>query len=371
MSESNKRKGSPRAAPNAKKKKGGNNGKWTTPHQKVKSLKVERGTVEPGDVGIWVTCARSMEGRAAREMMELFDKYANIMYGIPIPDEGSGEADGGVKNGASGSGDAKKGNSDEIEDLVQREIASLKAPPKDEVRYFSRIRLNVECLLFSKTKSPIDPVAIAHRISVDIKKKAEEAALVTEEAIENGLAAPVTREFRYLNRLIPITASGRANEKGVREVARKVLSPWFKLALAPQPTSGPGEENDGTAEFNPVPDDASEKVEGPGDKMPAHTFAIRPSFRHHHELDRRAVIDMVAAVIDQDHHKVNLENPDKVILIDIFRYTVGMSVVDGDWNDLRKYNLAELYNVQFKSKKIEDSDVGSTTAVDKGNSVSN
>ena len=51
-------------------------------------------------------------------------------------------------------------------------------------------------------------------------------------------------------------------------------------------------------------------------------FAIRPSFRHHHELERRNVIDLVAALIDQNRHKVDLVNPDKVILIEIFRVTL-------------------------------------------------
>ncbi|CAK7234080.1 hypothetical protein SBRCBS47491_008829 [Sporothrix bragantina] len=356
MADTNKRKTPPGAVPNAKKKKGGNNGKWSTPHQKVKTLQIERGTVEPGEVGIWVTCARNMEGRAAREMMELFDNYAKIIYGIPIPSE-------------EGDDTNAEGGADEIEDLVQKEIASLKAPPRKENAHFTRIRLNVECLLFSKTTSPIDPVAMAHRICVDIKKKAEEAALVTKEAIEGGAATPVTREFRYLNRLTPITASGRANEKGVREVARKVLSPWFKLAPEQVPTSGGDNGGQGDAELAfALPDVASEQDKTYSDK-PNHTFAIRPSFRHHHELERRQVIDLVAELIDQERHKVDLENPDKVILIDIFRYTIGMSVVDGDWNDLRKYNLSELYGLQFKSKKSQNIAEGAAATTEKASNV--
>ena len=204
-----------------------------------------------------------MEGRAAREMMELFDKYAKIMYGIPIPGEEGDEAEGEAE-----------GNADEIEDLVQKEIASLKAPLKSKNSHFTCVRLNVECLLFSKTTPPIDPVAMAHRISVDIKKKAEEAALVTEEAIESGAAAPVTREFRYLNRLTPITASGRANERGVREVARKVLSPWFKLAPQPAAASGGGSgEPDEAASSGAAPDEAPGEGDISNDEKPAYTVS--------------------------------------------------------------------------------------------------
>lgn len=50
----------------------GNNGKWRAP----KSQGPERpkaNTIEPGDVGIWVTCPLHVKGKAAREMELLFD----------------------------------------------------------------------------------------------------------------------------------------------------------------------------------------------------------------------------------------------------------------------------------------------------------
>lgn len=194
------------------------------------------------------------------------------MYGIPIPGEEGDEAGAEAGEDAINSnGDTKTAGADEIEDLVQREIASLKAPSKNKSRYFTRIRLNVECLLFSKTFPPIDPVAMAHQISVDVKRDAETAAVATDEAIENGSAVPITRSFRYLNRLTPIAASGRATEKGVREVAHKVLSPWF--TLAPQPTAtldgkDSGEDSTATADAPP------QKEEGSTEEKPAYTVSL-------------------------------------------------------------------------------------------------
>lgn len=43
-----------------------------------------------------------------------------------------------------------------------------------------------------------------------------------------------------------------------------------------------------------------------------------------------------------------------------------MSVVDGDWNDLRKYNLAELSNLQLKNKQPQNAAemTGTTEATD-------
>jgi tRNA acetyltransferase TAN1 len=72
-------------------------------------------------------------------------------------------------------------------------------------------------------------------------------------------------------------------------------------------------------------------------------FAIRPTIRNHSNLKRDVVINTVARLINDDLHKVNLTSPDKVILIDIYQSVCGMSVVDGDWDELKRYNLTELY----------------------------
>ena len=45
-----------------------------------------------------------------------------------------------------------------------------------------------------------------------------------------------------------------------------------------------------------------------------------------------------------------------------------MSVVDGDWNELRKYNLSELYNLQFKSKKEQRAAEGGPATSEKADS---
>lgn len=194
------------------------------------------------------------------------------MYGILNPDEEFEEAE--AEGTASiGNKEAQNGGPEDIEALVQKEINSLKSSPKGKGRYFTRIRLNVECLLFSKTQPPIDPVAMAHRISADAKRDAEEAAMATGEAIESGLAAPVARAraCRYLNRLTPITASGRATEKGVQDVAREVLPPWFAMAprSAATATSRNGDQDDVAA-----PNVAPEKEEGPGKEKPTYTVSV-------------------------------------------------------------------------------------------------
>lgn len=56
----------------------------------------------------------------------------------------------------------------------------------------------------------------------------------------------------------------------------------------------------------------------------AKQYAIRPTLRAHSTLKRTEIIDKVANMISK-RHKVDLENPDKVIIIEIFQvrfYTI-------------------------------------------------
>lgn len=78
-------------------------------------------------------------------------------------------------------------------------------------------------------------------------------------------------------------------------------------------------------------------------------YAIRPSIRNHSKLKRDFVITEIAGIVDPELHKVNLSTPDKVILIDIYQAVCSMSVVGGDWDNLKKYNLSEIYNQALKN----------------------
>ncbi|KAL8375764.1 hypothetical protein RB595_007065 [Gaeumannomyces hyphopodioides] len=311
-----KRKGAPRSDSNpAKRKKAGNAGKWQTPHQRTKTD--QRGVVEPGYSGIWVTCARSQEAKAAREVRLLFDKYAEKLYGVAPRDD-----DAAVE-------DEDEDEEQDIEASIQRELTSMrpqkgKERARDEV--FTVLRQSVDCLLFVKTREPIEPVEFAHRICVDAKAAAD----------------PKVRRSRYLNRLTPITLVGRASDKGVQEVCEKVLPQWFAMKR----TKDEGEQQravegaTGKTEESSVP--AAAAADNDKEK-PAYTYAIRATTRNQCPLKRGDVINQIAGMID-DRHKVNLGSPDKVILVDMYQNIYGMSVVDGDWDGLKRYNISELYS---------------------------
>ncbi|KAK3346250.1 hypothetical protein B0T25DRAFT_462261 [Lasiosphaeria hispida] len=293
MSGNGKRKDAPAGGggrDGSKKKKTGNAGKWKTAHQQTK----QAGNLQAGDQGIWVTCARHQEAKASREINLVFSEYAEKLYGIK--DKGDSDSD--------------DGDVDDLEASIKKEVDALKTKGKadsGEERIFTPMTLNVDCLLFFKTKAPIEPVAFVKRICADAK------------AGDSGQL-----KCRYVNRLTPVVITGKATEEGLVEVAKKVLAPFFKFASkSDSAVSGEdsaqkdGEQGDG----NIAP--GEEKAEGhpeiKASTATEHQFAIRPTMRNHNTLKRDFVINAVASLIDQDRHKVNLTSPDRVILINIYQ----------------------------------------------------
>lgn len=59
-------------------------------------------------------------------------------------------------------------------------------------------------------------------------------------------------------------------------------------------------------------------------------------------MKRDEVIQQVARAVGEGY-SVNLKSPDVVILVDIYRNVLGVSVVDGEYERLKRYNLAEIY----------------------------
>ncbi|EAA30469.1 hypothetical protein NCU02385 [Neurospora crassa OR74A] len=297
-----------------KKKKTGGAGKWTTPNQANK-LALERNSIpQIGDRGIWVTCARHQENKAAREVINLFEEYIETMYGIK-----------------PASKEAKVGDDDDadldIEAAIAKELGAMKENKTADVQkqeedraLLKAMKLNIDCLLFVRTKDPIEPVEFVKRIVVDTKECTDIRKI----------------KCRYLNRLTPMSVMGKATEQGLAETARQVLEEHFDLSGK----KGEKTEGDGGAE-------AETNKEGDNNKKreyKPYTYAIRPTIRNHSNLKRDVVINTIANLINDERHRVDLTKPDKVILVDIFQTVCGLSVVDGDWDELKKYNMTELYN---------------------------
>ncbi|KAM4057980.1 THUMP domain-containing protein [Hirsutella rhossiliensis] len=299
-----KRKQGPNGADGAgsaqKKSKGGNAGRWKTPHHKAKMAeRVDMGSaLDVGDQGIWVTFVRGMKTKAVREFQELCDEYGEGLYNIKQP----GTDDASTSDNA--------GEGQGIEASIEDELSSMREQrkPKPE-RTFAPISTGLECLFFMKTRKPVQPEDLARKICEDARDCPD----------------PRQRKCRYINRLTPVFDTDKATENGIVRLARKVLAPSFSLKGESEADAGATGE----------PRDA--------DSSPACTFAIRHNIRNHTALKSDEVKKMIASVVGAEH-KVNLSNPDKVILVEIFQLFCGISVVDGrEWEALKRYNVNSLY----------------------------
>ncbi|KAF1977188.1 hypothetical protein BU23DRAFT_578266 [Bimuria novae-zelandiae CBS 107.79] len=264
-SETKKRKVEPSQRDGGSRKKSRGKQKWTPG--------AEARGIQPGDVGIWVTVAMNKEAPSVTDLRHLFEKYALQLY----PDAQTIEAAEGEDSGASDV---------DIESEIKKEVDGIRKPSVEPL--FRNVKLSGACLVFFKTRAPVEPVSFVHKICQD-----------TADGIE-------PQRCRFVKRMTPLSAIGKVAGNGLKDVATEVLAPHFH---APEQT---------------------EKK-----------FAIRVNIRNNKQIKRDDVIHQVASLVGKGH-KVDLSGYDLLIIVEIYQSLVGMSVVGSDYDKLKKYNLAEL-----------------------------
>ncbi|KAJ3078721.1 THUMP domain-containing protein 1, partial [Quaeritorhiza haematococci] len=256
----------------------------------VKSL-----AVEPGMSGILVTCHIGREKQCSKELGALFNEYADQLYGAESweqkssngaskstsdttgaddhekeerEDEGSPAPTGEDSSVAAENGNGSRGSGgDSIEDAFAKEMQMLKAPRAK--RRFCGLNVGIDCCVFVKTSPPINPVQLLSHILTDLSQK---------QSIKQ------TKKTRYTLRLHPIQETCYANMKDILEMAGRILKPWFH----------DGEKSEGVK------------------------YAIVPKIRNNDKIDRKELIDAIAAEVGTKH-KVDLEKPDLCIIVEVFK----------------------------------------------------
>lgn len=160
-----------------------------------------------------------------------------------------------------GQEDADEDEEEDIEAAVKKELAAMKATGKDAKaagKIFTPVKMNVACLLFVRTRAPVDPVSFVKRICQDAK-------------------IPGKQRCRYVNRLIPMTGIGRATETGLFDVACKVLGETFELkraTLDPAAELGPEERETSLAMIKSINDSMDEARGGPPPDTPPPSCSV-------------------------------------------------------------------------------------------------
>ncbi|KAJ5989165.1 hypothetical protein N7481_004375 [Penicillium waksmanii] len=200
--------------------------------------------------------------------------------------------------------DSDDDDDEDIEAQIQRELAGLK-PAEDKTDKSKRrpvevTRLEMPCVLFARVDSSIDPVQLVHRLCTEAQ------------------ANPNTKRSRYIKRMTPVVS--------IRKTLSVELEPFIKEMLKPHFHSGGGPKK----------------------------FAIRPSIRGNNKFKRDEVIKTIAELVGPEH-SVDLTNYDVTILFEISQNLMGMSVVESDYDKLKRYNLAEIYDPSPKRAEKADS----------------
>jgi tRNA acetyltransferase TAN1 len=114
----------------------------------------------------------------------------------------------------TGGGDDDEEDED-VEHSIQKELADMdnSAKGKGSKALFTPVRTNIDCLIFLKTRAPVEPVPFVHRVCENARTAGHKG-----------------RRTRYVNRLSPNVLFGKATEAGLLETARTVLGGTFDLS---------------------------------------------------------------------------------------------------------------------------------------------
>lgn len=220
MSSLSKRKEPPTPAAQSRKKQ------WRTPKKNQSTSQTP--TIESGDAGIWATCDMHKEGKATAELRDLFEDHAVKMFGedcLRIQPDGDSKTDTSITTDNNDNGDVEKdddmsagaahpANSLDIEAEIANELNDMKKtriakPGSKHQPLFQAVRLDVQCVLFFKTRPPVEPVSFVESICRDANEG-------------RGV-----RRSRWVKRLTPMSMMGKASWEGLEGVARDVLKDVF------------------------------------------------------------------------------------------------------------------------------------------------
>lgn len=244
------------------------------------------GFIDPNTTGVYATCNRGREQGCRKELMNLFSEKIDQWYpGWEEQLEENAEDDAEEKT------DDKELS---VEDKIKKELAELESSKNNDKNakksVLQPIDLGCECLVFIKTKKPIEPADLVHRLC--------------EEA-----SATKAKNTRFTQKLTPIQYSVSASMEELLKLAQKVLKPHFHQEKDQQPV----------------------------------TFAIQVTRRNFNTLEKDEIIKTIANCVGREHgHKVDLKKYDKLIMVECYKNNIGMSVVS-DYLRFEKFNLQQIF----------------------------
>ncbi|KEF62844.1 uncharacterized protein A1O9_00817 [Exophiala aquamarina CBS 119918] len=208
----------------------------------------------------------------------------------------------------------------DIEADIQAELDSLKPQPNAASapsQKLSCVELDIPCVSFVRFPSEL----VSSHNPVEIVRK------LCTTAARKDFQGP---RSRYIKRLTPISIVRKTMANGLESLCDELLPAHF--LVEEDPSTKPAANDTGNSHSQ------------------GFKFAIRPTIRNNNKMNRDQVIQTVAAKVEalgKKKHSVDLKDYDKLILIDVYRNIVGMSVVGSEFETLKRFNLAEIHSSHF------------------------
>lgn len=238
--------------------------------------------LDPNTSGIYVSCARRKEANCRQELLNLLSEKVPEYFDLENveDDEDENQID-------------KKELS--IEDKIKQELQELEESKNSKKELLQPVDVDLECLVFIKTKKPIDPEVLVEKLC--------------KECYESG-----QKTTRYTQKLVPImdscSSTGDDPLEKVRQLARKVLARHFHQEKDQKPVK----------------------------------FAVQVSRRNFNVLKSDVIIKTIAECVGNSHgHSVDLKNYDKLIIVECYKNNIGMGVAN-NFLKYSKYNLQQIFD---------------------------
>lgn len=277
--------------------------------------------LEPGIRGFFATCNFG-EKECVRECYNLLNEYADLIdseheskAAIESEKPPSKET---LNDSGTAAGGSEQEDEEDISTLLEKEIHTINTAKKENRYRFQQVETNVSNCIFIKTTVPN-----ANELGV---------------RIVGDIAATKKRKTRMLLRFLPVDAVCRANIEDIKNAAGRLFD---KVFLNAEPT----------------------------------TFSVIFNKRHNNSIDRMAVIQELAGLVDfkSTAHKVDLKNPKISIVVEILKGICCISLLP-NYINWKKYNVHELTQVKKEepaegAELTDDPKPDSTVADDQNQAI--
>eukprot|EP00899_Mesostigma_viride_P005858 jgi/Mesvir1/15273/Mv06491-RA.1 len=208
--------------------------------------------------------------------------------------------------------------------------------------------------LRDKEQAPLTRIDSGCKGLVFLKLSKEQSHVVPEELIlkllKDILATRQSRT-RFCQRILPVSATCYATVDDIAKAVQPLLHTHFPAA----PAEGQGTSSAVDKEGAGASDKGIEGTEAAeGGSTPGYKFSVVIEVRNNSVLDKMAVINAVAKQVPAPH-KVDLNNPDKVILVQVVKTSCCLGVAT-EYKALGKYNISLLLEDKKEGNKSKGSE---------------